>query len=301
MVRALRRWDAGSTRCWRSCRRRLPGLADALPVDPGARLRRVAAADRAGRAARGRRAAAIEQLLDVLPRGGWIGWVFRIPFVRTLADRSTAGSRATAIAWAAASTARCAPPDGGGLTTVGRRLVRRVGEIGRVAPRALAGERELAQPRVDRLRLLALERGVRLLHAARRRAAALLDHRLDDLAPGRALQPRARRAPSRASRTRSPRGRRRSPRSAGRAAPPRDAAPRRKRTAARERVPLDRLQRQRSSAPARPRAPGRCRASAAPSSPSAPVRGPRSASPGSALQVHLIGRELVEAPAERVT
>jgi predicted DCC family thiol-disulfide oxidoreductase YuxK len=32
-------------------------------------------------------AAAIEQLLNVLPRGGWIAWLFRIPFVRTLADR----------------------------------------------------------------------------------------------------------------------------------------------------------------------------------------------------------------------
>lgn len=32
-------------------------------------------------------AAAIEQLLNVLPRGRWIAWVFRIPFVRILADR----------------------------------------------------------------------------------------------------------------------------------------------------------------------------------------------------------------------
>ena len=32
-------------------------------------------------------AAAIEQLLTALPRGGWIAWVFRIPFVRPLADR----------------------------------------------------------------------------------------------------------------------------------------------------------------------------------------------------------------------
>jgi predicted DCC family thiol-disulfide oxidoreductase YuxK len=32
-------------------------------------------------------AAAIEQLLNVLPRGRWFAWVFRIPFVRTLADR----------------------------------------------------------------------------------------------------------------------------------------------------------------------------------------------------------------------
>lgn len=31
-------------------------------------------------------AAAIEQLLNVLPRGRWIAWVFRIPYVRRLAD-----------------------------------------------------------------------------------------------------------------------------------------------------------------------------------------------------------------------
>ena len=32
-------------------------------------------------------AAAIEKLLDVLPRGGAVAWVFRIPFVRPLADK----------------------------------------------------------------------------------------------------------------------------------------------------------------------------------------------------------------------
>jgi predicted DCC family thiol-disulfide oxidoreductase YuxK len=32
-------------------------------------------------------AEAIEQLLDILPRGRWIGWVFHVPFVRALADR----------------------------------------------------------------------------------------------------------------------------------------------------------------------------------------------------------------------
>lgn len=32
-------------------------------------------------------AGAIEQLLQVLPRGRWIAWIFRIPYVRTLADR----------------------------------------------------------------------------------------------------------------------------------------------------------------------------------------------------------------------
>ena len=32
-------------------------------------------------------AAAVEQLLGVLPRGRWISWVFKIPYVRPLADR----------------------------------------------------------------------------------------------------------------------------------------------------------------------------------------------------------------------
>lgn len=33
-------------------------------------------------------AAAIEQLLSVLPRGRWIAWIFRIPFVRAIAERA---------------------------------------------------------------------------------------------------------------------------------------------------------------------------------------------------------------------
>ena len=32
-------------------------------------------------------AAAIEELLGILPRGRWIAWIFSVPFVRTLADR----------------------------------------------------------------------------------------------------------------------------------------------------------------------------------------------------------------------
>lgn len=32
-------------------------------------------------------AAAIEQLLDVLPRGRWISWIFSIPLVRVLAEK----------------------------------------------------------------------------------------------------------------------------------------------------------------------------------------------------------------------
>jgi predicted DCC family thiol-disulfide oxidoreductase YuxK len=32
-------------------------------------------------------AAAIEQLLTILPRGRWLGWVFKLPFMGELADR----------------------------------------------------------------------------------------------------------------------------------------------------------------------------------------------------------------------
>lgn len=32
-------------------------------------------------------AAAVEQLLTILPRGRWIAWIFHVPFVRALADR----------------------------------------------------------------------------------------------------------------------------------------------------------------------------------------------------------------------
>jgi predicted DCC family thiol-disulfide oxidoreductase YuxK len=32
-------------------------------------------------------AAAIEQLVTVLPRGRWIAWIYRVPFARRLADR----------------------------------------------------------------------------------------------------------------------------------------------------------------------------------------------------------------------
>lgn len=32
-------------------------------------------------------AAAVEELLTILPRGRWIAWIFHIPFVRALADK----------------------------------------------------------------------------------------------------------------------------------------------------------------------------------------------------------------------
>jgi predicted DCC family thiol-disulfide oxidoreductase YuxK len=31
---------------------------------------------------------AVEQLLNILPRGRWLAWVFRIPVVRLIADRA---------------------------------------------------------------------------------------------------------------------------------------------------------------------------------------------------------------------
>jgi predicted DCC family thiol-disulfide oxidoreductase YuxK len=33
-------------------------------------------------------ASAIEELLGILPRGRWIAWIFRIPLVRSIADRA---------------------------------------------------------------------------------------------------------------------------------------------------------------------------------------------------------------------
>jgi predicted DCC family thiol-disulfide oxidoreductase YuxK len=32
-------------------------------------------------------AAAVEELLGILPRGKWIAWIFHVPFVRVLADK----------------------------------------------------------------------------------------------------------------------------------------------------------------------------------------------------------------------
>lgn len=85
MVRALRRWDAGS-RMLEIVPSQLPGLDTRFPwIPPHAYLESVQLIGPGGQTWQA--AAAIERLLDLLPRGGWIGWVFSIPFVRTLADR----------------------------------------------------------------------------------------------------------------------------------------------------------------------------------------------------------------------
>lgn len=85
LVRVLGNWDRGSR-------------LEVIPSqNPGVRARFPWIPERAfsesvqvvrnsdGRTWQG--AAAIETLLDVLPRGRWITWVFSIPFVRVLAEK----------------------------------------------------------------------------------------------------------------------------------------------------------------------------------------------------------------------
>ncbi|GAC1690862.1 MAG: DUF393 domain-containing protein [Gemmatimonadaceae bacterium] len=85
LARTLERWDGGR-------------MVEVLPSQqPGARARfpwipESAYADSlqlvgpGGQTWQG--AAAIERLLDILPRGRWISWVFALPLVRGLADRA---------------------------------------------------------------------------------------------------------------------------------------------------------------------------------------------------------------------
>ena len=84
MTNALRRWDR--TNQLEIIPSQHPGVEARFPWIPAradAEALQLIAAD--GTTWQG--AAAIEQLLNVLPRGRWFAWVFRIPFVRTLADR----------------------------------------------------------------------------------------------------------------------------------------------------------------------------------------------------------------------
>jgi predicted DCC family thiol-disulfide oxidoreductase YuxK len=85
MVRVLRGWDARS-RLLEIVPSQLPGLDARFPWIPAAAY--VSALQLVGPGGKTwAGAAAVEQLIDVLPRGGWISWVFDVPFVRTLADR----------------------------------------------------------------------------------------------------------------------------------------------------------------------------------------------------------------------
>ena len=80
----LHRWD--STRRLEVVSSQQPGVMARFPWIPAhayAEALQLVAAD--GTTWQG--ASAIEHLLNVLPRGPWIAWVFRIPFARPLADR----------------------------------------------------------------------------------------------------------------------------------------------------------------------------------------------------------------------
>jgi predicted DCC family thiol-disulfide oxidoreductase YuxK len=84
LAKALRKWDRQQQLEVVSSQE--PGVMARFPWIPSrayAEALQLVAAD--GTTWQG--AAAVEQLLNVLPRGRWISWVFHIPYVRTLADR----------------------------------------------------------------------------------------------------------------------------------------------------------------------------------------------------------------------
>ncbi len=84
LSRMLQKWDGG--RMLEVVPSQQPGVTARFPWIPThayAEALQMVAAD--GTTWQG--AAAVEQLLTVLPRGRLIAWVFKIPFVRTIADR----------------------------------------------------------------------------------------------------------------------------------------------------------------------------------------------------------------------
>lgn len=85
LVAGLKRWDRREK--LEILPSQTPGLGARFPWIPE---RAFADSMQVVRASDGRTwagAAAVEQLLDVLPRGRWLAWIFRVPFVRGLADR----------------------------------------------------------------------------------------------------------------------------------------------------------------------------------------------------------------------
>lgn len=84
LSKVLERWD--SHRRLHVVPSQMAGVKEAFPFIPAAdyaeSLQLVGPGQR-----RWQGAAGIEELLNVLPRGILIGWIFRVPFVRPLADR----------------------------------------------------------------------------------------------------------------------------------------------------------------------------------------------------------------------
>jgi predicted DCC family thiol-disulfide oxidoreductase YuxK len=80
----LRKWD--STRQLEVVSSQSPGVMARFPwIPPQAYVEALQLVAEDGTTWSG--AAAIEQLLNVLPRGALIAWIFKVPFVRTIADR----------------------------------------------------------------------------------------------------------------------------------------------------------------------------------------------------------------------
>ena len=85
MVRLLRAWDRGS-RLLEIVPSQYDGVQARFPWIPArAYLEAVQLIGPGGRTWQG--AAAIERIIDIMPRGRLLSWVFRLPFVRTLAER----------------------------------------------------------------------------------------------------------------------------------------------------------------------------------------------------------------------
>jgi predicted DCC family thiol-disulfide oxidoreductase YuxK len=84
LARMLRKWDR--YREFEVVSSQTPGVQARFPwIPPRAYIEALQLIGPGGRTWQG--AAAIEQLLDVLPKGKLLSWVFSIPFVRPLADR----------------------------------------------------------------------------------------------------------------------------------------------------------------------------------------------------------------------
>ncbi len=83
LSKVLRRWDRGQLEVVAS---QSPGVMARFPWIPAkAYAEALQLVGPGGKTWQG--SAAIEQLLNILPRGRLISWVFHIPFIRTLADR----------------------------------------------------------------------------------------------------------------------------------------------------------------------------------------------------------------------
>jgi predicted DCC family thiol-disulfide oxidoreductase YuxK len=84
LANVLRKWDR--TELLEVLPSQAPGVTARFPwIPPRAYAEALQLIAANGRTWQG--ATAIERLLDVLPRGKWISWVFKVPFVRTIADK----------------------------------------------------------------------------------------------------------------------------------------------------------------------------------------------------------------------